>query len=47
MVKTANLRYRNDCEYRKFKICRNGGAPAVVPEIVAQMITLGLGNVRE
>jgi len=36
------------CGYRKFKVSRNGGAPpAIVTEIVAKMITLGLGNVRE
>jgi len=36
------------CGYRKFKISRNGGAPpAIVTEIVAEMITLGLGSLRE
>jgi hypothetical protein len=36
------------CGYRKFKICLNGDAPpAIVTEIVAEMIALALGNVRE
>jgi hypothetical protein len=39
---------RVDCGYRKFEISRNSGAPpAIVTEIVAEMVTLGLGNVRE
>src|SRR5215831_58726 len=33
------------CGYRKFKICLNrGAAPAIVTEIVAEMITLALGK---
>src|SRR5262245_51019919 len=36
-----------NCGYRKFKICLNGGPPAIVTEIVAEIITLALGKVRE
>ena len=40
----------SDCGYRKFKIFRKWWCPrlsAIVTGIVAEMITLGLGNVRE
>src|SRR5215831_5130926 len=39
---------QSGCGYRIFKISRNGGSPAaIVTGIVAEMMTLGLGNVRE